>query len=140
MAPSGGSEGDWLLLEALRETGSHASACFWGPLAVLGLWLHQSSLCLWLHITFSMCLPPFPSPIRIFVVGFRAHPDNPESSRLEALSLNHICKDTFSNVVIFTGGHYTSIHTGIRFGVPPLTHHIIYHIIFFHLSSRMLME
>lgn len=74
---------------ALGES-SPAASSFWGLWTFLGLWLHNSSL-----LSSSQSLPFFVSPflMKIFVIGFRAHLDNPEWSYLEIL--NYICKVFF---------------------------------------------
>jgi len=62
-------------------------SCWWPP----GIpWLRHSRLCLWLRNTFSSCV----SLIKILVIGFRVHPDNPGWSS-HFTTLNYICKDHF---------------------------------------------
>ena len=65
--------------------------------AFLGLWLHNSNLCLCLHRILSSLV----SLISIPVTGFRAHLDKPGWFHFEIL--NYICKDPFPNNVTFTG-------------------------------------
>jgi len=60
--------------------------------ARLGLWQHDSNLCL--HVPSRGCLCVSPPPfIRTFVIGLRAQLSNPEGSYLEIL--NCMCKDPF---------------------------------------------
>lgn len=68
------------LLESLKEIPFPVSLSFWWLLAFLGLWLHQSILCLHIYMAVSTsgCQMPLPTLLMTLVIGFRAHLNNPE--------------------------------------------------------------
>lgn len=77
-----------MLLWNSRGECFHASSSFCWVRVFLGLWLHCSNLCLFLHVAFSVSVSySFLSLIRAFVIELRTHPDNPEWSHLQILSL-----------------------------------------------------
>lgn len=83
-------------MKVLREILFLAFSNFWWLWALLGLWLHRSSLCLCLYVVSSspLCVSVLcKSPKEIPVIVFRIHLSN--LGQFDIKKLNYICKDLF---------------------------------------------
>lgn len=109
-----------VLSEGSRGHLSIVSSSFWWLQAALGLWQHNSRLCLcltWLSPCVSVC--PFLSLRRTAVMGFKAHPNLVWSHFNSYLS--YFCKDPVSKQC-----HIPRLCVDMNFGrtpfKPPQTH------------------
>ena len=88
--------------ESSRAESFPAFSSCWRLQAFLGLWHHNSSLCL--HLSshgLSLSLLPF-SLLEEHVIGFRVHPDNPGWSYLDIFNLITFQRRFFPNKFIIT--------------------------------------